>query len=106
MAVRDDLFEPRTIDDFHATVQPKVAGLWNLHRALPEELDFFVLLASAGGIIGTRGQTDQLLERQHLPGRPSSLPHITQAKGNVARPGSSHWAWICSGELRNPPTDS
>ena len=36
---------------------PKVRGAWNLHNALPKnDLDFFVLLSSAAGIVGTRGQ--------------------------------------------------
>lgn len=38
-------------------MRPKVQGAWNLHNALWEaDVDFFVILASAAGIFGTRGQ--------------------------------------------------
>ncbi|KAL4934768.1 hypothetical protein BDV06DRAFT_235231 [Aspergillus oleicola] len=46
------------MDDFHTAVRPNFAGSWNLHRALPRDLDFFIMLASAGGILGTRGQSN------------------------------------------------
>jgi hypothetical protein len=39
-------------------VRPKVQGTWNLHeKLLSSELDFFVILASATGDIGNRGQS-------------------------------------------------
>ena len=38
-------------------VKPRVQGAWNLHNALlGTQLDFFVMLASLAGIVGTRGQ--------------------------------------------------
>ncbi|PYI06694.1 hypothetical protein BO78DRAFT_429440 [Aspergillus sclerotiicarbonarius CBS 121057] len=54
-----DLFETTTVDDYLPTIHSKTIGSWNLHRLLPSgpnALDFFILLASASGIIGTRGQ--------------------------------------------------
>lgn len=36
-------------------VRPRVEGAWNLHHCLPG-LDYFIMLASLSGIVGTRGQ--------------------------------------------------
>ncbi|KAF4539180.1 Polyketide synthase [Lasiodiplodia theobromae] len=60
MALRDTLFENMTLSDYTSVLHPKVAGAWALHRALstasPNPLDFFILLSSASGIVGVRGQ--------------------------------------------------
>jgi aryl carrier-like protein len=39
-------------------VKPKVAGSWNLHRLLPVDLDFFIMLSSVSGITGFGAQTN------------------------------------------------
>ncbi|CAL8574622.1 hypothetical protein XPA_000576 [Xanthoria parietina] len=44
--------------NFHTVLQPKVQGSWNLHSLLPSNLDFFILLSSYAGIIGSYGQTN------------------------------------------------
>ena len=36
---------------------PKISGTWNLHHVLPEKMDFFVILSSTGGMIGSTGQS-------------------------------------------------
>ncbi|KAJ5385626.1 Acyl transferase/acyl hydrolase/lysophospholipase [Penicillium concentricum] len=41
---------------FEASVRTKARGSWNLHVVLPNDLDFFILLSSCGGVIGNRGQ--------------------------------------------------
>jgi hypothetical protein len=41
---------------FHAAMDPKTIGSWNLHELLPVDMDFFILLSSFCGIIGNRGQ--------------------------------------------------
>jgi len=43
-------------DGFHAAMDPKTIGSWNLHELLPADMDFFILLSSFCGIIGNRGQ--------------------------------------------------
>lgn len=56
---QDNLFEDTTYDQFKATTEGKVAGSWNLHNALERsgaQLDYFVMLSSAAGIVGSRGQ--------------------------------------------------
>lgn len=46
-----------TYEDYNTVVRSKVAGAWNLHKALGDQsLDFFILLSSVAGIIGNRGQ--------------------------------------------------
>lgn len=44
--------------DFHAALRPKVQASWNLHAQLPEDLSFFILLSSLGGIVGNSGQSN------------------------------------------------
>ena len=41
-----------------AATRPKIQGTWNLHNALPKQLDFFIMLSSCTGIIGTPGQSN------------------------------------------------
>lgn len=41
-----------------AATCPKVLGTWNLHRALPKDVDFFVLVSSMLGVTGREGQAN------------------------------------------------
>ena len=41
---------------FKASVRSKAHGSWNLHKVLPNYLDFFIPPASSSGIVGNRGQ--------------------------------------------------
>jgi emericellamide synthase (highly reducing iterative type I polyketide synthase) len=45
-----------TIEQWSSTLGPKVQGSWNLHVALPADLDFFVTLSSTVAIRGNPGQ--------------------------------------------------
>ena len=57
MVLKDILFEKASVDDWNVVVKARVQGAWNLHRGLlGTELDFFIMLASISGIIGSRGQ--------------------------------------------------
>ena len=47
-----------TLHDFDEAIRPKVHGSWNLHTLLPKGMEFFVLLSSSMGIIGSRGQAN------------------------------------------------
>ena len=54
---QDKLFKNTTLSEYHAVVQPRVQGTFNLHQALKDwPLDFFVMLSSTAGMIGNRGQ--------------------------------------------------
>jgi NAD(P)-dependent dehydrogenase (short-subunit alcohol dehydrogenase family)/acyl carrier protein len=59
MVLRDVLLENMTYQDFHQVVSPKVYGAWNMHTAMETYrifVDYFVVLSSAAGILGSRGQ--------------------------------------------------
>ncbi|KAL8707779.1 MAG: hypothetical protein Q9220_007231 [cf. Caloplaca sp. 1 TL-2023] len=57
MALRDSLFEKISFEDWSLNIKPRIDGAWNLHNAfLDSNLDFFVLLASGAGLLGTPGQ--------------------------------------------------
>ncbi|KAL4896611.1 hypothetical protein BDV59DRAFT_198970 [Aspergillus ambiguus] len=57
MVLKDVLFEQMTFEDYEAVVRSKVSGARNFHEALLDTpLDFFVMLSSAAGIVGNRGQ--------------------------------------------------
>lgn len=58
MVLKDSTFANMTLQDWNTAIRPKVAGSWNLHRALPDDLDFFVLLSSIATIWGNRGQSN------------------------------------------------
>ena len=51
------LFEKSDLAQWSSICTPKIPGAWNLHDAtLGTPLDFFIMLGSASGIIGNRGQ--------------------------------------------------
>ncbi|KAI1742676.1 putative polyketide synthase [Xylaria scruposa] len=53
MVLKEVVFDDMTFDDWKAVTAPKVEGSWNLHSALPQGLDFFVMISSVQGILGT-----------------------------------------------------
>lgn len=55
--LKDRLFDNMTKEEWQAVLDPKVRGTWNLHNKLSDNLDFFVILSSLGGMIGARGQS-------------------------------------------------
>ena len=55
---QSDLFMNMSLEDFQTGVKPKVDGSWNLHSLLPKGMDFFILLSSIGGILGTSGMAN------------------------------------------------
>jgi acyl carrier protein len=61
MVLRDQTFSRMSLEDWNATVHPKLQGTWNLHNELESAgavLDFFVLFSSLSGIIGNPGQAN------------------------------------------------
>lgn len=56
--IQNAMFTNMTADQLSAALQPKVQGSWNLHSLLPRELDFFILLSSYAGVIGSVGQSN------------------------------------------------
>ena len=58
MVLRDALFEGISHESWHESLGPKVQGSWNLHQQLPQGMDFFIMLSSIAGILGTTGQAN------------------------------------------------
>ncbi|KAK3937139.1 hypothetical protein QBC46DRAFT_294875 [Diplogelasinospora grovesii] len=58
MALQDGVFENMTYEQWSLTIRSKVQTSWNLHRLLPQDLDFFVLLSSLAGIYGSIAQSN------------------------------------------------
>ncbi|KAJ5542947.1 hypothetical protein N7535_005370 [Penicillium sp. DV-2018c] len=58
MVLRDGTFTNLSYTDWQAAIQPKVHGTWNLHKTLPQNMDFFIMLSSVAGIFGNRGQSN------------------------------------------------
>lgn len=58
VALRDNIWENMTLDDWNISIASKATGSWNLHMALPTDLDFFVLLSSVNGLFGNRSQAN------------------------------------------------
>lgn len=58
MVLRDASFESMTHQAWQEAVFPKVQGSWNLHQQLPSGMDFFVMLSSVAGVVGTKGQSN------------------------------------------------
>ncbi|KAG8162587.1 hypothetical protein KVR01_008352 [Diaporthe batatas] len=58
MVLQDTMFRNMTHTQWSTAVQAKVKASWNLHQLLPQNMDFFVLLSSLGGIYGSPGQSN------------------------------------------------
>lgn len=58
MVLRDGAFQAMSPKDWNEAIDPKVQGTWNLHEALPKDLDFFVVTSSISGTFGNHGQAN------------------------------------------------
>ncbi|WP_426757454.1 type I polyketide synthase [Myxococcus sp. Y35] len=97
--IDDGLFMQMTPERLARAFAPKVAGGWNLHRALQGvALDFFVLFSSASSLIGSAGQANYVAANAFLDG----LARFRQAQG---LPGLSlNWgAWAEVGAAAEDP---
>lgn len=53
MVLQDGIFqENMTLEKWELAMRTKVQTSWNLHRLLPDNLDFFILLSSLAGVVG------------------------------------------------------
>ncbi|KAI1371682.1 putative polyketide synthase [Hypoxylon crocopeplum] len=53
MVMTELIFQKMEFHHWKASIDSKVRGSWNLHAALPKDLDFFILTSSVMGILGT-----------------------------------------------------
>ncbi|KAK6812394.1 hypothetical protein RU639_011774 [Aspergillus parasiticus] len=58
MVLADSLFHRMSYDQWVTATRPKVQGTWNLHKLVPTDLDFFIVLSSLAGIIGSVSQAN------------------------------------------------
>lgn len=66
--------------DWRASTNPKTRGSWNLHTLLPDGPDFFVLLSSIAGFIGSAGQANYAAGNTYM----DVLAHYRRARGESA----------------------
>ena len=82
-----------TYDDYQQVIRPKVRGAWNMHKVLAASrtwLDYFVVLSSAAGILGSRGQgayaaantfLDSFVQYRACNGLPGTSLNLTAVTG-------------------------
>ncbi|KAF5020446.1 hypothetical protein F66182_7525 [Fusarium sp. NRRL 66182] len=58
MVLKDTIFSNMSEEEYYTAVRPKVVASRNLHELLPRDMDFFILLSSASGVVGNRGQSN------------------------------------------------
>ncbi|RSL66807.1 hypothetical protein CEP54_003548 [Fusarium duplospermum] len=52
MVLQDATFQTMTFAQWDLAIRTKAQASWTLHRLLPQNLDFFILLSSLAGVIG------------------------------------------------------
>lgn len=52
--------------DWKVATECKTLGSWNLHTLLPKGMDFFIMLSSASGVVGLRGQANYAAGNTYL----------------------------------------
>ncbi|KAK9424108.1 hypothetical protein SUNI508_03596 [Seiridium unicorne] len=57
-SLSDAVFDTMTYSNWQEAVRPKTIGSWNLYKRFPQDMDFFIFLSSAVGVIGNRGQAN------------------------------------------------
>lgn len=58
MVLQDAVFDNMSHAQWDLTVRSKARTSWALHQMLPDDLDFFILLSSLAGIIGSVAQSN------------------------------------------------
>jgi hypothetical protein len=51
-AIQDVMLENMSHEEFQLAIRPKIQGSWNLHELLPRDLEHFIMLSSATGVLG------------------------------------------------------
>jgi hypothetical protein len=64
-------------EDWRLGTDSKTIGSWNLHTLLPKGLDFFIMLSSIAGIVGSAGQANYAAGNTYM----DSLSHYRTAIG-------------------------
>ncbi|TLD10619.1 hypothetical protein PgNI_05131 [Pyricularia grisea] len=96
MSLNDSIFVNMTYKEWQAAIRPKVAASLLLHRLLPTEMDFFIMLSSLCGIAGNVSQanyvTGNVFQDQLARHRSSAGLHAVSVNlGRVTEVG-----WVAS----------
>lgn len=87
------MIENMSFEDYRKVLKPKVTGAWNLHACTVAQeipLQYFVMLSSASGILGSRGQgsyaagntfLDSLVQYRVGMGLPGTALDLTAVTG-------------------------
>ncbi|KAI1121034.1 polyketide synthase-like protein [Nemania abortiva] len=71
MRIDADLFHRMSSESWHSVIRPKVAGSWNLHKALEGHdaaLDFFLMTSSVSGSVGSAAESNYCAANAFLDG--------------------------------------
>ena len=56
--LNDSIYDNMTHEQWQGAIRPKIQGSWLLHKLLPKDLEFFVMLSSIAGLVGNRSQAN------------------------------------------------
>ncbi|CAJ2505661.1 Uu.00g130550.m01.CDS01 [Anthostomella pinea] len=98
MGLHEALFARMTSEAWHEAIQPKWAGSHNLHRALEnrdESLDFFLLMSSVSGSVGTATESNYCAANGFLDAfahwrRSLGKPAVSVGLGMISEVGYLH----------------
>jgi hypothetical protein len=87
-----------TWERWHTSINPKVKGTWNLHKSLAgreEDLDFFLMMSSIAGTVGTATETSYCAANSFLDSfagyrRRQGLKATSIALGMISEVGYLH----------------
>jgi thioesterase domain-containing protein/short-subunit dehydrogenase/acyl carrier protein len=93
MVIDDGLISQLNPSRFHAVMEPKVAGTWNLHAlTLDQPLEYFVLFSSVAALVGNHAQANYAAANAFLDSfadyrRSRNLPATTVVWGILGEVG-------------------
>ncbi|KAI1174368.1 putative polyketide synthase [Nemania sp. FL0916] len=98
MGLREALFNVMDNQAWQMAVQPKWAGTWNLHRAIEghdQALDFFLLMSSMSGSVGTATESNYCAANGFLDAfagwrRAQGKPAVSVGLGMISEVGYLH----------------
>ncbi|KAI8628831.1 hypothetical protein F5Y19DRAFT_435045 [Xylariaceae sp. FL1651] len=98
MGLNEALFTAMEHDAWHEAVDPKLSGTWNLHHGLEtkgDSLDFFLLMSSVSGSIGTATESNYCSASFFLDlfaryRRSQGLPATSVGLGMISEVGYLH----------------
>lgn len=96
--LQEALFTSMSHEQWHTGIKPKVIGTWNIHNALSDresDLDFFLMLSSVSGSVGTATESNycaanSFLDRFARYRLSLGLPAMSLGLGMISEVGYLH----------------